>query len=218
VNPDLLSAIGSLASVAVAIIAAVVAFFAWRTSQNSAVSTAALTDVEKARWHAENRPEFHLEVEGVVEDNRFAACSIAFIGSKALDWVEVVASVRPRTLTSPNESDENAYVYVWDEQGDYYEDRIATKPFRIPIGGDITLWMTAANDEEWQRYTRPIRLWLHCTAETGDNWMVAASCRLTPVQLAESVVTREDIEAESRRRWGSPISEPPAISLGPESE
>lgn len=217
-DSDLLSAIGSLASVAVAVIAAVVAYFAWKTAQNSAVATAALTEVEKARWHAENRPEFHLEVEGAVEDNRFAACSITFVGSKALDWVDVVASVRPRALTGPNDSDEDAYVYIWDEQSDYYGDRIDTKTFRLPVGGDVTLWMNAANDEEWQRYTRPIRLWLHCTAENGDTWMVAASCKLTPVQLAESIVTREDIEAESERKWGPPIPEVPEVHLRLESK
>jgi hypothetical protein len=216
--PDLLSAIGSLASVAVAVIASVVAYFAWKTSKNSAAATAALTDVEKARWHAENRPEFHLELEGVVEDNRIAACSITFVGSKALDWVDVVASVRPRALTGPNDSDEDAYVYVWDEQCGYYSDRVDTKTFRLPIGGDITLWMIAANDEEWQRYTRLVRLWLHCTAENGDTWMVAASCKLTPLQLAESIVTRESIEAESERKWGPVVPELPVVRLSPEPE
>ena len=49
VDPDLLSAIGPLASVAVAIIAAVVAYFAWKTSQNSA----ALTEIEGAVAHRE---------------------------------------------------------------------------------------------------------------------------------------------------------------------
>ena len=81
----MLSAIGSLTSVIVAIVAAIVACFAWRTSQNSANATAALTEIEKARWHADRRPEFELEVEGVVDDNSLAVCSLRLIGSRTLE-------------------------------------------------------------------------------------------------------------------------------------
>lgn len=200
-DPDLLSAIGSLSSVAVAAIAAVVAFFAWRAAQNSANATAALTEIEKARWHAENRPEFQLEVEGLVEDNRLAACSITLTGSRSLDWVNVVASVRHRTFgRSDTETDFGPY--VWDDTSDYYNNTIDTKKFPLHVGADQTLYMHAASREEWRRYTRPIRLWLHCTAENGDTWMVPASCHLVPLQLAESIVTREQIEAEAEAKWG----------------
>jgi hypothetical protein len=207
VNPDLLSAIGSLASVAVAVIAAVVAYFAWKTAQNSAVATAALTEIERARWHAENRPEFHVEVEGVVEDNRLAACSITLTGTKSLAWIDVVASVRHRTF-GRKDNEEDVGPYEWDS-GDYYDNPTDTAKFRLAVGADQLLWMRAATDEEWHRYTRPIRFWLHCTAENGDTWMVAASCRLTPLQLSESIVTREDIEAESERKYAHLTEEEP---------
>jgi TRAP-type C4-dicarboxylate transport system permease small subunit len=46
----------SATSALVAIIAAVVAYFAWRTAQNSAKATAALTEVERKRLQAEMPP------------------------------------------------------------------------------------------------------------------------------------------------------------------
>jgi len=201
VDPDLISAIGSLASVAVAVIAAVVAYFAWKTAQNSAEATAALTDIEKARWHAENRPEFQLECEGLVEDNGLAACSITLTDSKSLAWVDVVASVRHRMFGS-SDTEADFGPFVWDSTGDHYGGPIGTQTFRLHAGEDQTLYMRAASDEEWERYTRPIRLWLHCTAENGDTWMVPVSRALVPLQLAESIVTREQIEAQAAAKWG----------------
>jgi hypothetical protein len=194
--------------VAVAIIAAIVAYFAWKAAQNSAAATAALTEIERARWHADNRPEFQVEVEGLVEDNRMAACSITLIGTKALDWVDVVATIRPFPFSGNNDLDPGPY--EWGEAAnDYYASPIDTKKFRLVVGEDVTLYMEAATEEEWHRYTRPIRLWLRCTAENGDTWMVPASCRLTPIQLAEGIVTREAIEAQSEAKWAHLIEEEP---------
>jgi hypothetical protein len=208
VNPDLLSAIGSLASVAVAVIAAVVAYFAWRTAQSASEATAALTEIEKARWHADNRPEFQVEASGVVEDNGIAACSITLIGAKALDWVDVVATIRPYPFSGGNDRDPGPY--EWDDTAnDYYESPTDSKKFRLVVGEDATLWMRGATDEEWHRYTRPIRLWLRCTAENGDTWMVPASCKLTPLQLAEGIVTREEVEAQSEAKWAHLNQEEP---------
>ncbi|WP_328342149.1 hypothetical protein [Micromonospora sp. NBC_00421] len=68
VSPDVVSAIGSISSSLIAVIAAIIAFFAWRTSVNAAESNKALTVIEKARWHADNRPEFLVEAEGLVEN------------------------------------------------------------------------------------------------------------------------------------------------------
>lgn len=185
---------------AVAVIAAVVAFFAWKTSQHSASATAALTAIEKARWHAENRPEFLLDVEGLVEDNHLAACTVTLIGSKSLTWVEIVASVRHRTF-GPNDHREQKEPYLWDETSEHYSNPTDTAKFRLHVGAEQTLYMHAASRDEWELYTYPIRLWLHCTAENGDAWMVPVSCRLTPLQLAESIVTREQIEAQAEAKW-----------------
>ncbi|MEU1889448.1 hypothetical protein ABZ491_28685 [Micromonospora rifamycinica] len=201
VSPDVVSAIGSISSSLIAVIAAIIAFFAWRTSVNAAESNKALTVIEKARWHADNRPEFLVEAEGLVEDNRLAACSVTFIDSKSLAWVDVVASIRHRKFGSDSDL-EDPGPYQWDPMSEQFESPLKTKQFRLYAGADATLWMEAATSEEWHRYTRPIRLWLHCTAENGDTWLVPASCRLTPVQLVEGIITREQIEAESEIKWG----------------
>ncbi|MEV0269816.1 hypothetical protein AB0H43_13645 [Hamadaea sp. NPDC050747] len=199
-DAELISAIGSLASVAVAVIAAIVAYYSWRTSQHAANATAVLTEIEKARWHAENRPQFQLEFEGLVMDNRLAACSITLTDSKSLPWVDVVASVRPRVF-GRTDTEEDFGPFIWDDTSEHYSDPIDTETFRLYAGGDQTLYMRAASDEEWQRYTYPIRLWLHCTADNGDTWMVPTSRTLVPLQLAESIVTREQIEAQAQTRY-----------------
>ncbi|NUT18837.1 MAG: hypothetical protein HOV77_06605 [Hamadaea sp.] len=203
-DADLVSAIGSLASVAVAVIAAIVAYFSWRAAQNAADATAVLTEIEKARWHAENRPEFQLECEGLVMDNRLAACSITLTDSRSLAWVDVIASVRPRVF-GRTDTEADFGPYVWDDDSPYYDGPIDTETFRLHPGGDETLYMRAASTEEWERYTNPIRLWLHCTAENGDTWMVPAATRLVPLQLAESIVTREQIEAQAESRFGGDL-------------
>ncbi|MEV0882136.1 hypothetical protein AB0I85_30455 [Micromonospora echinofusca] len=200
-NPDLLAAIGSLASVAVAVIAAVVAFFAWKTAQHSASATAALTAIEKARWHADNRPEFQLEVVGLVEENDLVACNITLTGSKSLIWIDIVASVRHRTF-GHSDSDTDFGPYLWDPESDYYDNPVDTAKFRLHVGADQTLYMKAAPGDGWEIYSLPIRLWLHCTAGNGDTWMVPVSCRLTPLQLSESIITRKDIEAQAEAKWG----------------
>ncbi|MEV6299826.1 hypothetical protein AB0M02_10525 [Actinoplanes sp. NPDC051861] len=186
-DPDLLSAIGSLASVIVAVVAAVVAYFAWRTAQNSAKATAALTEIERARWHADRRPEFELEVEGVVEDNSLAVCNLKLIGSRTLEFIEVVASIRDRDTTSLPGGEADFGPFLWDSVAfdEYYQDQIETKPFRMYSGAEVLFAMSVAPGyASWRQYSEPIRLLLDCTAENGDKWLVPASCRLTRVQDA----------------------------------
>lgn len=183
----MLSAIGSVTSVIVAIVAAVVAYFAWRTSQNSANATAALTEIEKARWHADRRPEFELEVEGVVDDNSLAVCGLRLIGSRTLEWVEVIASIRDRDTTSLPGQEADFGPFLWDSTafGEHYQDQIETMPFRLHTGGEALFAMSVAPGYTgWRQYSEPIRLWLDCAAENGDKWLVPVSTRLIKVQDA----------------------------------
>jgi hypothetical protein len=91
-DSDLVSAIGSITSGAVAIIAAAVAYFAWRTSVNSAEATRALTRIEETRLHAEMRPQLDVSVERFQgePENTTAILRVRLVGPPTLVQLESV--------------------------------------------------------------------------------------------------------------------------------
>jgi hypothetical protein len=88
------SAAGQVASALFALPAGVIAYFAWRTSVNSAKATEVLTSIEKTRLHAELRPQFDVQIRK--EEEGHVVVLLRLVGPAALHRLDSVQpAVRP---------------------------------------------------------------------------------------------------------------------------
>jgi hypothetical protein len=85
VNADLLSSIGSISSAVAALVATVIAIFAWKASQNSAKATELLTQIERMRLHGEILPQIDARIDTFpTAGDRLAVLQIRLAGPQVL--------------------------------------------------------------------------------------------------------------------------------------
>src|SRR5205823_5661499 len=94
VNPDVVSAIGSISSTVVAIVAAGIAYISWRTSTYAARANAILAEIERKRLYVEMHPQIEVELERVATSA--ATLTIRLAGPVGIEWIDVTATLRPQ--------------------------------------------------------------------------------------------------------------------------
>jgi hypothetical protein len=173
------SAIGQVASGALAIPTTFVAYFAYRTSQNTAAATEALTAIENARWHAEMCPV--IELDSVLLDEVFMPIvTMKFVGPASLPRIdEVRVNIRQYREFRDAEGrvtirDEAPLQFNSTDQGDSIWECI---PFPLVRGMGHSLLLQRASLETLYDVRRvlPLRLTIECRHGDHEPWTIPAN-------------------------------------------
>jgi hypothetical protein len=183
--------------VAVGAVAAIAAVGAWWAARSSSQASAAMTAIERRRWHADLTPQFELVCR--VASGERATLRVALVGPAGLDRLDRV-TVRIRDdipgrapVTSGGPTAEEIARQVWGpyrfvpgvDGADQTGRSVA--PFGLLLGdwrplalertsaptwsSDATAWHRQYNDQ-------PVRLTLACVREGDEPWTVPQEVRV----------------------------------------
>jgi hypothetical protein len=183
--------------VAVGAVAAIAAVGAWWAARSSSQASAAMTAIERRRWHADLTPQFELVCR--VASGERATLRVALVGPAGLDRLDRV-TVRIRDdipgrapVTSGGPTAEEIARQVWGpyrfvpgvDGADQAGRSVA--PFGLLLGdwrplalertpaptwsSDTTGWRRQYNDQ-------PVRLTLACVREGDEPWTVPQEVRV----------------------------------------
>jgi hypothetical protein len=177
--------------VAVGLVTAVAAVGAWMAARYSSQATAAMTAIERRRWHADLTPQF--EVRCWVTSGERAKLRVALVGPAALDRLDRV-TVRIRDdipgrapVTASGPTAEEIARQVWGpyrfvpgvDGADQTGRRVA--PFGLLLGDWRPLALERTPSPTWstdpagwrrQYDDHPARLTLTCVREGDERWTV----------------------------------------------
>ena len=192
IDPDVVSAAGSVAGVVVALGALGVALFAYRVSRRSTDANLRLVAVEERREHADLRPNFSAVFHKVSDS--MATIAIELVGPPQLDGLDQVElSLRddkPRggSLIAGGPSLAQVRGHVWGPyrlrrgvDGADSAGRVL-QPFALALGDQRVValdsqtpppWATSSTGD-WQREYAgmPVRLKLRCYRDGHKPWTV----------------------------------------------
>jgi hypothetical protein len=183
--------------VAVGAVAAITAVGAWWAARSSSQASAAMTAIERRRWHADLTPQ--LEFTCRVTSGERATLRVALVGPAALDRLDQVtvhirddipgrAPVTPGGPTAEEIARQiwGPYGFVPGVDGADQTGR-SVAPFELLLGdwrpltlertpattwsGDATGWGRQYNDQ-------PVRLTLACVREGDEPWTVPQEVRV----------------------------------------
>ena len=149
--------------VAVGLVTAVAAVGAWRAARSSSQASAAMTAIERRRWHADLTPQF--EVRCRVMSGERAKLGVALVGPAALDRLDQV-TVRIRDdvpgrapVTPSGPTAEEIARQVWGPYRFVPGVDGADQPGRsvAPFGLLLGDWRPLALERTRRRPGRPIR-------------------------------------------------------------
>jgi hypothetical protein len=183
--------------VAVGAVAAIAAVGAWWAARSSSQASAAMTAIERRRWHADLTPQFELTCR--VTSGERAELRVALVGPAALDHLDRV-TVRIRDdipgrapVTPGGPTAEEIVQQVW---GPYQfvpgvdgadQTGRSVAPFGLLLGEwrPLALERTpaptwSAEPDGWRRQynEQPVRLTLACVREGDEPWTVPKEVRV----------------------------------------
>jgi hypothetical protein len=176
-NANVVGVLVSISSTAVAVIAAVIAYFSWRTSKEAATANAALAEIEKKRLYVELRPQFDLELERVATE--VAVLTIHLVGPNGIRWIDINLKVRQRGRNFSQDKSGTGPWLISNSVDDLWSSETETLTFRLVPGDEQWIAMeTAPGRSEYDLHHEKARFWLACTSSDGESWNVPASVLL----------------------------------------
>lgn len=174
-NPDAVSAIGSISSTVVAIFAVWIAYISWRTSTDATRANAVLAEIERKRLYVEMHPQIEVELERVATSA--ATLTVRLAGPMGIEWIDVTANLRPQ---APHYGDGTTVApWIFYELGDHWISETEAATFRLVPGDEQWLYMeTTPNVSEFDLRHQRVRLWLKCINSSGEKWLIPASAEL----------------------------------------
>lgn len=176
--PAVASAVGQVASAALAVPTMFVAYFAYKISKSSAEATAALTRIEATRLQAELRPEIHAIAQKVPWSRMGPPARDALVvvlelvGPPALHQLdEATINLRPIFDDDPERLDGEPY-YLADKVG---PSRWSGPPIRTWVLGERQTMHVEISDEFLKSRPEtypPVRLLVECRYGTFEPWFV----------------------------------------------
>jgi hypothetical protein len=183
--------------VAVGAVAAIAAVGAWWAARSSSQASAAMTAIERRRWHAYLTPQFELTCR--VTSGERATLRVALVGPAALDRLDQVtvhirddipgrAPVTPGGPTAEEIARQiwGPYRFVPGVDGADQTGR-SVAPFELLLGDwrPLTLertpaptWSSDATGWRRQYNDQPVRLTLACVREGDEPWTVPQEVRV----------------------------------------